>query len=383
MKKKAVLIIGLFLFFIGCAPQNVRERVSPPMVSETVSPTKEKAGWELEWNKTIVAANRENKVVVYNTSNSTVLTAIGTAFKRKYGLELENITGRGAELAVRLLNERKAGLYMADLYMAGTTTPVVTLKPAGALDPLKPALILPEVVNPGAWYGGDLRWVDPQFNILGFLAYPNALVVVNTQLVKKGEVKSLQDLLNPMWKGKIVMNDPSVAGTGSKSFVVIGWQKLNLDYWRNFAKQEPAIMRDQRLLIEWVARGKYAIAFAPRPPEVAEFKTAGAPIEYIMPEEGTYLSTGSGAIALINKARHPNAAKVFLNWLLSREGQTVFTQAHGANSARVDVPTEGLDPELIRQPGVKYFLGADTEEWLLKEPERNSVAKEIFKDLMK
>lgn len=86
---------------------------------------------------------------------------------------------------------------------------------------------------------------------------------------------------------------------------------------------------------------------------------------------------------MINKPAHPNAAKVFLNWFLSREGQTVFTRAHGGHSARIDVPTEGLDPDLVRKPGVKYFVGADSEAFLIKEDKTRELATDIFGHLMK
>lgn len=388
MKKLSVslsLVLLFMLLTLACTQKQSSVYAPAPESKKEASETKApgKQAWEIEWEKTLQAAKKEGTVILYSTANTTVRTAIGNAFKQKYGILLESVTGRGAEQALKLLTERRNGLYMADLYMAGTTTPVTQLKPVGVLDSMEPSLILPEVVDPKAWYGGALPWVDSQHTILGFLAYSNALILINTQLVKPGEISSLRDLLNPRWKGKIVMNDPTVPGSGSKSFAFIGWEILNMDYWRDFAKQEPVIMRDQRLLVEWVARGKYSIAFAPRPPEVSEFRAAGAPIDYLTPAEGTYLSAGSAGMAVINKAPHPNALKIFLNWLLSREGQTVFTRAHGGQSARVDVPTEGLEPDLVRQPGVKYFIGADNEEWLLKEDMRRESAREIFGHLMK
>lgn len=223
-----------------------------------------------------------------------------------------------------------------------------------------------------------MQWVESDHMILAALAYPTAIILVNNQMVKKGEVKSMRDLLKPAWKGKIAVNDPTVAGAGLKAFAMMGLEIMNWDYWRDFAKQEPVIVRDQRILVEWVAHGKYPIAFAPRAPEVNEFKTAGAPIELIVPEEGSFLTTGSGGVSIINRPAHPNAAKVFLNWFLSREGQTVFTRAHGGQSARIDVPTEGLDPDLVRKPDVKYFPGADSEVFLKKEDKSRELAGEIF-----
>lgn len=377
-------VLGITSFLLNCAS---KPEIAPAIKVEQPA-EKEKAiakeGWEIEWERVQKEAKKEGSAVIYTTSGTEVRTALRNAFKQKHGVELEFIAGRTAELVARLTNERRVGLYMADLYMGGTSEPVTLLKPGGFLEPIKPVLVLPEVLESKAWYGGDLPWADSERDtIFRFLAYPIGLIIINNPMVQKEEIRSLYDLLNPKWKGKIVMNDPTTPGSGGRAFAVIGWDMLNLEYWRSFAQQEPVITRDQRLLVEWVARGKYPIAFAARPPEVTEFKRAGAPIEYIVPQEGSYISSGSGAISLINKAPHPYAAKAFLNWLLSREGQIVFTQAHGGHSARLDVPTEGLVPELLRQPGVKYFLGADTEEWLPKEPERIKVARDIFGHLIK
>lgn len=386
MSKGAVSVFMiLFFIFLTAACAQKQGPTSAPVPAKETSPSAatSRQSWEQEWEKTLQAAKKEGTVILYSTANTTVRTAMGNAFRQKYGLTLESVTGRGAEQALRLINERRNGLYLADVYMAGTTTPVTQLKPAGVLDPMEPALILPEVKDPKSWYGGVMHWVDSQHTILGALAYPNALILANTQMVKQGEIRSLRDLLSPVWKGKIVINDPTVPGSGSKSFSMLGWVILNMDYWRQFARQEPVVMRDQRALVEWVARGKYPVSFAPRAPEVTEFKTAGAPIELLPPSEGTYLTTGSAGIALIGRAAHPNAAKVFLNWFLSREGQTVFTRAHGGHSARIDVPTEGLDPDLTRQAGVKYFIGADSEDFLVKEDKSRELAMEIFGPLMK
>jgi len=104
---------------------------------------------------------------------------------------------------------------------------------------------------------------------------------------------------------------------------------------------------------------------------------AGAPIAYGIPfVEGTYLSAGSG-LALLSKAPHPNAAKIFINWFLSREGQIAMSP-EGMQSSRLDVPTDNQDPSMVRQPGVKYYLGSDTEEWVARDTEFTKAAIELF-----
>ena len=96
-----------------------------------------------------------------------------------------------------------------------------------------------------------------------------------------------------------------------------------------------------------------------------------------IPQEGIHVTSSDGSIALFKNAPHPNAAKLFLNWLLTKEGQTFYTQAYGQPSARLDVPTDGILPETIPQPGVKYIMG-DDEEFILRQPQQMEKAKAIF-----
>ena len=95
------------------------------------------------------------------------------------------------------------------------------------------------------------------------------------------------------------------------------------------------------------------------------------------PEEGLPLTTGSGGLGLVKNAGHPNAARIFINWLITKEGLAVWSKANDSPSGRLDVPTDFISPENLRQPGVKY-IWAETEEYLLKEPKLSAVAREIF-----
>jgi iron(III) transport system substrate-binding protein len=157
---------------------------------------------------------------------------------------------------------------------------------------------------------------------------------------------------------------------------------MGLDYMRELAKQEPIINRDERLQVEWVAKAKYPIGMALKKEIITEFQRAGATILESTGAEGAGMSSGSDNIGLINKAAHPNAAKLYLNWFLSKEGQTVASTSTGNLSTRMDVPFSHVDPVLIPEPDKQYFF-SDQEEFLLKaEPERK-MAKEIFGHLVK
>lgn len=377
--------IGLWLMvllvLVACVPQAAPAPVATPVAVAPLSQAPAKEGWEVEWDKVMEAAKKEGSVVFSSTAGAEVRAPVASAFKGKYGLRVESVGARGGEISEKLKAERRAGLHLVDVYIGGPTTVLTDLKPAGVLDPLEPALILPEVKDPKVWWRGQLPWGDKDHYLISFTQYPSSTYAINTELVRAEELKSYRDLLNPKWKGKMVMNDPTLPGAGNTWFARVGYIIMSLDFLRELAKQEPVILRDQRLQVEWLAHGKYAIAIAPDTTPMAYFGKAGAPVSYVTPVEGLVLAAGHGNVSLVNRAPHPNAAKVFINWLLSREGQEVWSRATLNPSVRLDVSSEHVEPEKRREPGVKYYV--QDEEFYLANPEQVKVAKEIFGHLLK
>lgn len=337
--------------------------------------------WEKELEGIAAAAKKESRLVVYFTAGPEVRNPLTKAFKDKYGVDIEALGGTGREIGEKILRERRAGLYLADIYQGGATTPLSILKPNDVLDPLEPQFIIPDLKNADVikkvWWNGELHWFDPAHKVFAFMAYPRPWAVINTNLVKPEEMKSFKDLLNPKWKGKIIMSDPVSPGPGGKFFSVSSSFIMNMDFFRDLAKQDPVIQRDGRLVVDGIAKEKYAIALAPLSEVVAEYKRAGAPLMHLQPIEGASLATGHGGLAIINQSPHPNAAKLFVNWLLSKEGITIFSKANDVHSLREDVPTDALSPEGLRQAGVKYYW-TDQEEFLLKETLLYAQGREIF-----
>ncbi|MDP2644486.1 MAG: extracellular solute-binding protein [Desulfobacterales bacterium] len=343
------------------------------------------SGAESDWDSIVAKAKQEGKLVVSASHTPAVRQATTTAFKAAYGIDIEYMGGgKGSELGRKLLAERQAGMYLQDVYIGGTTTILTALKPAGALDPLEPMLLLPEVRDKKLWIGGDYLWSDRDKKVIVILMSPSAgqSIIVNTTMVNPGEIKVYDDFLNPKWKDKIVMNDPTVQGPGLR-FVGAGATKIkSWDFMKELAKQNPAINRNQRLQVEWVARGKYAIGLGMEPNLITEFIKAGALIEEVLPEDDHNASAGPNDLCVINRAAHPNAAKVFVNWVLSREGQTVLSLASGIGSVKTNASTDHLRPVRRLNPAKKYFI-IDHEDYILKEKGLTVNAKEIFGSLMK
>lgn len=330
-------------------------------------------------------ARQEGRVVVYSSAGAPV-RAVFDELTKKYGIEVEFVSAKGGELVARLFRERKAGLYLPDIYQAGVSTPIIQLKPAGVLEKLDKAFVLPELKDPGlikkTWWNGELPWVDEDHTVFAFLLAPHAWGMVNTSLVRNDEIHSWYDLLDPKWKGRIVMFDPTIAGSASTLFgATLG--VVGEDFWRQFVRQEPVITGDHRLNHEWVARGSKAVLVAVTPEMFTMFVEAGAPLALRTPREGINLVPGSGGLSLIKDAPHPQAAKLLINWILSREGQILYSKVYGSHSTREDVGTEWLAPSKIRRDDIKVIPGTWKEEVIFKQEEKYyKLAREIFAPLM-
>ncbi len=371
-----VLLISLVF---ACAPAAVPtpSPTAPAIKATTVA----KQAWELEWEKTLDAAKKEQQVVMYTTAGPEIRTGFTKAMKEKYGLDMEFVTGKGVELAQKVLSEQRAGLYLGDTYMSGATSTMTMLIPANVMDIITTELILPEVADTTKWYGNKLPYIDKEGHLIGFRGSLFWPFTINTTLVKPDEIASYNDILKPKFKGKIAMADPTIEGAAN-SFVTLASQYLmGRDFIRELVKQEPFISRDERLVTEWVARGKYSVLIGTKPDPITEFQAAGAPLLSIIPKEGSMIEPGSGTISVMNKRPHPNATRIFINWLLSKDGQTVYAEAAGIESAREDVSKAHLGAGLIREPGKKYIFGDDEFRKIAEKTVQES--KEDFKPLLK
>ncbi|MDP2647358.1 MAG: extracellular solute-binding protein [Desulfobacterales bacterium] len=345
------------------------------------------AQWEAEWQKTLEAGKKEAKVSVYVATMAPGVKRHAPIFKKQFGIDIDVTAGPGPTLLKKLRTEKAAGVHIVDVLIVGGE-PAVNFKHMGGTEPMDNKLILPEVTNPKLWYTLDrLPWYDEAKHLFHIFAYPNRDIAINTDLVKPGEIQSWQDLLKPQYKGKIVWSDPSVAGSGFSGFSTNIINKVTDEnfYRQLVATQDIVLSRNLRQMAEWLARGKYAVAVSIPGAPIADMLNAGAHIDYVSVKEGAYLSYAAGVIGMSARAPHPNAAKVFVNWLLSKEGQVFAQRTMKYHSARNDIPTEGdVHPKSMRVPGEKYFVAANTmEKWVLEDQRKyNALAKDIFGPLI-
>lgn len=376
-----ILAFGLF----SCARQEAPAPSAPVSVKE-VKPEAQ-GGWQEEWQKTQAEARKERAVTVYITLFGPVIRTISKTFTAKYGVEIEILPGRGEELTAKILAERRAGIYVNDVVISGFNT-MFGFRRLGISAPLPPALILPEVIDPKLWYTHDsLPFGDEDRHLFAFIASPNRDIIINADVVNPDEIKSWKDLLDPRWRGKILWNDPTMAGSGFNGVSTLVYNKiLDWDYYRQMvARQQIQLTRNQRQQVEWLAQKKFHIALSAESTPVAEFIKDGVNLKRVAVKEGTYVSAAAGVVFLNNRALHPNAARVFINWLLSREGQTLFAKESLRQSSRDDIPTDYLDSLILRQPGEKYFQAANAiEKWIYDEQEEYfRIVKELFGPLLR
>lgn len=337
--------------------------------------------WEKQWNQILTEARKEGKVVVMGSADPVARKELPAAFKTRFGITAEYIGGRGGDNFARLRMERRAGVYTTDAVMAGMSN-MVDYYNEKLLDPLLPAFVLPEVLDPTKWKMGRPWFMDPdQRYILRLYNYvTSGLIYINTTVAKRDEFRSIKELINPRWRGKISVYDPTVSGSGELEST-----RLYLQFGEEFVRklyvdQKPVISRDKRQIADWLGRGTYPVSLSAETEFVVKMKEEGIPVDMVAPADapGT-LGAGNGLLGLIHMAAHPNAARVFVNWLASKEGMEVLGRARKKPTTRSDIDESYAVPWEVPQLGVKYL---DSYEWEFNNTTRVKVVnfmKEILK----
>ena len=322
-----------------------------------------------EWERTVKAAEQEGQVTVYKLGTD----AEFHAFQKRYPkIKLNLVAGSGSQNLQRIMAERRAAKYLVDVVRLGGGT-AMTLLNAKALDPIAPALIMPEVKDTAKWFEGKHQYNDGENRyIFIYAAFPLRMVAYNTKLVDPKSLTSFWELLDPKWKGKVSAKDPNDPGGGSPLLFLHYNPSLGPEYLKKLITAGGlTLVRDERQQTDWIASGKVPIAITAKATEVDEAKKQGLPVDvmdpHAMSKEGVAMEAGGTMIALLNKAPHPNAAKVLLNWFLSREGQIAVQKGEandpGPNSLREDIPKDEFPGWALRQKNVKYTRLWGPEIW--------------------
>jgi ABC-type Fe3+ transport system substrate-binding protein len=295
-----------------------------------------------DWQKLAEAAKTEGKLVVSIPPSAEFRKGVEETFGKRFGVSLELVPARGATLITRIVEEFKAGVAHFDVHIGGTESAVKGLMAEGILDPVEPWLVVPEVKEAKNWWGGHIWMDNAKRFIFSFAAYQTESLWHNTNLVKPEEFRSFDDLLNPKWQSKIGLSDPRTPGSGASMWSYMRAIKGE-EFLRKLVGQKLFLTRDLRLLAESTAKERVSIAIGVAYADFLPFIKAGLPVKPLpRPKEGMYVTTGYGRLTIIKNAPHPNAARLFVNWFLSKEGQEVYTAGMGEPTRRLDVDTTWL-----------------------------------------
>jgi iron(III) transport system substrate-binding protein len=360
---------------VTLAPGEPTRTPVPPTVepTATLAPT-----FEQEWEALIAAAQEEGRLVIAaGGSPSREYRPVVTAFGKKFGIQVELSTGSGAATTDRVLAERSFDRYAVDIGLTSVASTRTRLMPAEALDPIPPLLIHPEVLDLSAWSGGQYWWADipeEEFSFIYAVAPAETLDLwYNTDSISAEEIATIvtaSDLLNPKWKGMITSRTWGDRGRVGLIQTIYDQPGLGMDWINAFFAMDVQYSDDLRLREAWVVEGAFPIGLSDGDLDQALFDLmeAGLPVaQHKVPYPSGMLSAGGSGccIQAYNRAPNPNAAKLFINWWLSKEGQTAVHNVEPRiqrQSLREDIPLGNVTADSIREPGRDYlFRDADPD----------------------
>lgn len=280
------------------------------------------------WDAVVAAAKKEGKLVLYSgAATPKTLGPIMESYEKRYGIKVDLLFGRPSEIRERVRAEQAAGRVQADLTMDGPT-----LNQPGFIGAYVPHEDIPNARKLVAPFSTD--------GMLLPVGIGRQTVLMNTRLVKPAdEPKSWQDLLDPKWKGKIVIDDPRSPGSGSLVFDVLN-EKFGPDYLRKLMQQEPVVSTDISVNERRVAQGEFAFFIPFRIQSVPNLR--GLPVKAMTAKEGdVYIIM---TLQRVKNAPRPNAARLFMNHFLDGA-----TQKHLLDTAYGSVTGESgahLPPDL-------------------------------------
>jgi iron(III) transport system substrate-binding protein len=311
----------------------------------------------------VEAAREEGSVVMSGPPDPDVRAQLPAAFEDTYGVQLDYRGGRGSEIAAAIEAERAAEIYTHDVFVGGGDTITNTYHKSGWLVSLED-VIPKETLTATDWVRGEVPWVDPEHRILKLSEFVSMPYAINTDLVDADEVGSWQDLIDPKWRGKIIMGDPRASGGGANDVGMFMETKGYGDEYiqQLYVEQKPTFISDDRQAVDSLAQGKHSIGQSINQADIDRAIADGLPIAIIVPEDGPLqVTSGFGLVAVADQAPHPNAAKLLATWLACKDGNKVWNEAYGSLSTinGVAKPETAGDYQVV-QPEVEYF---DTYSW--------------------
>jgi iron(III) transport system substrate-binding protein len=322
-----------------------------------------------EWDKVVDAANKEGKVTIYGQFDQAVHEQYITAFNSKYpSIEVEVVFSTGPQAAEKIRTEVAAGKVQGDMWRS-FTDPALLMARDGILEKWRS----PSLTNERDTYA-FLPSDEDEGGFLSNVAAQVSGIMVNTNVIKEADAPtSWYDLADPKYKGKILWSDPRRPGGGQSmtwAMTEKDGQKA-VDFFKAFSTQELVYEVAAPKLAEDVARGEYGIG---APSAWTSYLPKAAPhTRFIQPREGLYYSVGNAVIP--KGAPHPNAAKVWIEWETSREGQQLKADLGYEVALRKDVTAKET---WLRLDTAGPWAGIPFSDRLNKQEAMNERVKGIY-----
>ncbi|MBW2029702.1 MAG: ABC transporter substrate-binding protein [Deltaproteobacteria bacterium] len=270
-----------------------------------------------EWDEIVAKAKQEGKVVMYGVMPTRgTLPAVVRDMKQKYGITVTNMRMHPREAIAKIKAEMAAKTYQVDVIQAGPYT--YTLDNLDFFEDPGP---LPSLADPKVKWFAD-PWI---YKPMVLTSITGCGITVNTKLVPPGtEPKSWKDLANPKFRGRIIIDDPRRSSIMQTLFALLT-PRYGKEWMKRFLiDNKPIIAREIRTVTPQLVRGEWEIYAGSlyRTPRAMLNKTPDLPIAFYYPQEGGIGLIGTQAI--VRNAPHPNAARVFVNYLLSQAGQEAY-----------------------------------------------------------
>ena len=298
--------------------------------------------WEREFKEALAAAEIEGKVTAIGRPGDD-RESFFKKFQEKYPkIKIEYTLMRPSNLAPRLLAEQQKNVYLWDVMVEGGNNVANVLKPAGATADIRDYLIRdPRVVGDSNWRGGfeDGYRLSDNIGIYSFAVSTSVGPYVNRDSISRQELSSLKDLIDPTWKGKIVINDPRLPAHGQIMLASMAFAEGNEYIRKIMVDQNPVYVTDVRQLTQWLATGRYPIAIGADSAMLDNLKKKGVGkgVETLL-TSGIPRTISGVTVNVFKNPPHPAATKIFIHWMLGQEGQKAFSEQVGeTNSRRLDV----------------------------------------------
>ena len=352
----SILVVIAALLMVACAPKPVPPPTAAPATTVAAAPqvpvptmasptpaattpvskqaTPTASPDDTVWAKIVDAAKKEGEVNVYSQAwAGDASLAIPKAFKDRYGITVKLIVGSSPSVFLeRIKTEKRTGQIVADMVEGGDAH---LLNEPGML--VSSGDILPALRERAVWLVDPMAY-DSKKKTVSIYRLNQYSPFINTNLVKPVEApSSWKDLLDPKWKGKIIMDDPVVQSGFYKAALPLLDRKIwDEGYVKTVYGQIYRIERTAEESFGTLARGESSLFLTTSDAAAGRFIMEGAPVRPIDMREGMVF-IGASVVA-INGGPNPNATSVLLNWLLEPEGQTVVGKARGNQMVRRDVP---------------------------------------------